>query len=133
MIEDNPCPVKPPKLLKAESLVTVCASCGTWVERCPAFFGELDGYWQCDKCGNTSVKIRDGRPYGAKSREWGRIVQEFEELCFDIPFWEWETITTEPPMKDLDWKAVETWYRSRGIHRMFIAGGEILEFKAEEE
>ncbi len=125
---ENKCPVPAPKLLKADSLVETCASCGAWVNRYPAFFGESDRYWQCDKCGCTSVKIRDGRPYGSKSRQWEHVVIEFNELYLDIAYWDWDTVVTDPPMHTLDWAAVETWFRSQNIHRVFISFGEITEF-----
>lgn len=119
-MNDNDCPVKAPKLLKAKSTVETCASCGAWVERYPSFLGENDGYWQCDKCGSTAVKIRDGRPYSIKSRNWSQIVKWFNEGFTNIPEWDWNTIETEPPMKELDWNAIEGWYRSQNIYRMFI-------------
>lgn len=107
-------PVKAPKLLSCQSLVETCASCGTWVERYPEFL-QGDYFWQCDKCGNTSVRIRQGRPYGKKSREWANIVERFEEMFDSIPYWDWETVVTEPPMKTLDWKGLNEWYHSRGM------------------
>lgn len=111
----NERPVKAPKLLKANSLVETCASCGTWVERYPEFMGESE-FWQCDKCGNTSVKVRQGRPYSKKSRNWGWINAQFIELFDSIAYWDWDTIVTDPPMKELDWKALDEWYQSRNMY-----------------
>lgn len=126
MENENPCPVSAPKLIKAKSLVETCASCGAWAERYPEFFGEADNYcWQCEKCSNTSVKIREGRSYGAKSREWENIVKQFNELFLDITPDYWDSVETEPPMKDLDWQAIEAWYRSQGIYRIFIHVGNV--------
>lgn len=132
-MELKDCPVAAPKLLKADSLVETCASCGAWVNRYPAFFGESGCDWGCDKCGCTSVKIRDGRPYGPKSRQWEHVVAEFNELYLDIAHWDWDTIVTEPPMRELDWAAVEDWLRSRNIHRVFIGFGEIAEHGTSQE
>lgn len=123
----NECPVKPPKLISADSLVETCASCGAWVERYPAFLGDNDSFWQCDKCDNTSVKIRDGRKYGKKSREWSNIVQMFEKYYLDIYPEDWDTIVTEPAMKDLDWDAIRAWNESRGIYNIYISVGSIQE------
>lgn len=123
-MNDN-CPVQAPKLLKAKSTVETCASCGAWVDRYPSFYGESDGYWECDKCGCTSVKLRDGRPFSKKSRKWDEVVQVFEECYLDIPQWDWNTIVTEPPMITLDWGAVEEWYRSQNIYRIFINVGTV--------
>lgn len=115
------CPVAAPKLLKAESTVETCAGCGAWVERYPAFMGEADGFWQCEKCGSTAVNIRKGRIYGPESKAWAWISQQFEELYLDIPHWDWDTIVTEPPMQVLDWAAIEAWFRSKHIYRAFIS------------
>lgn len=122
---DKPCPVPMPKLLKANSLVETCASCGTWVERYPVF---LDGdyFWQCDKCGNTSTKVREGRPFAPKSRDWKIIVERFEELWTMIPQWDWDSIVTEPPMKSLDWNAIREWYESQNIY------GAVVYFEVDE-
>lgn len=123
-MSENDCPVPAPKLLKANSTVEVCSSCGAWAGRYPTFM-EGDSFWQCEKCYCTSVKLREGRPYGAKSREWARIVEQFNRLYLDIPYWDWDTIETEPPMKTLDWKTVEEWFRQRNIYRVFVGIGEI--------
>jgi hypothetical protein len=126
------CPVKAPKLIKAYSLVETCAYCGAWVERYPAFLGENDNPWHCEKCYNTSVNIRDGRPYAPKSARWSEVVKRFEELFLDIPYWDWETVVTEPPMKDLDWNAAEEYFNSKGIYRVFIGMGKIAEYDTTE-
>lgn len=118
--QSDVCPIKPPKLLKADSIVETCAQCGTWVDRWPAFLGDPDYYWSCEKCGNTSVMLRPGRPYGPKSSKWPDVVKMFEDLYLDIPHWDWNTVKTEPSMASLDWAAVEAWFRSQGIYRMFI-------------
>ena len=38
----------------------------------------------------------------------------------DIPEWDWDTVETDPPMKEIDWSAIEAWYRSQGIYRVFL-------------
>jgi len=80
-----------------------------------------DEMWDCDKCGNTSCYEREGRPYSSKSRKWDWIVEQFNDVYLNIPYWDWDTIVTDPPMKTLDWTAVEEWFRSQHIYRMFIA------------
>ncbi len=119
------CPVQAPKLITAKSTVVTCGSCGAWAGRYPSFFGEDDGYWQCDKCGNTSIRERDGRPYSSKSRIWGNIAKSFADMWTDIPEWDWDTVETDPPMKELDWSAIEVWYRSRGIYRVFLSAPQV--------
>lgn len=116
------CPMKAPKLLKVKSLVETCSSCGAWVERYPEFLAG-DYFWECEKCGCTSVKIRQGRPYSKKSREWENITNQFNELFLDIPYWDWDSIETEPPMKSLDWVAVEQYFNSQNIYRVFMGIG----------
>jgi len=113
------CPVKPPKLVSAKSTKVICASCGAWSYRYPTFMGG-DEIWDCDKCGNTSCYEREGRPYSEKSRHWGWIVERFNELYLDIPYWDWDTVVTEPAMNTLDWEKIEDWFRSHNIHRIFI-------------
>lgn len=116
----NDCPVAAPKLLKAKSTVVTCASCGAWVGRYPSFFGDDDGFWQCEKCGNTSWREREGRPFSSKSRNWENICKSFAELWTNIPHWDWDTVETDPPMRAIDWQAIEAWYRSQNIYRVFI-------------
>ena len=114
------CPVPTPKLISAKSTVITCGHCGAWVERYPAFMGEFEDFWQCEKCGYSWIRIREGRPFSRKSRKWDWIVKEFNDLWTDIPHWDWDTVITDPPMASVDWAAIETWYRSMNIYRMFI-------------
>lgn len=116
----NKCPVPAPKLLKADSTVETCASCGAWIERYPTFLGESDSFWQCEKCGCTSVKLRDGRPYGPKSGKWAQVVSMFEDAYLDIPYWDWDKVEAEPPLQSLNWEAIEQWFESQNIYRIFI-------------
>jgi ribosomal protein S27AE len=117
---EGECPVKTPKLLSAESTVETCASCGKWVQRYPSFMGDDDGYWQCEKCGCTSIRSRAGRPYGPKSRRWEWVVEQFNELFLDIAPWDRDTVQSTPPLKELDWESVETWFNANNIYRGFI-------------
>lgn len=58
----------------------------------------------------------EGRPFGKKSRNWEAISNQFNKLWTSIPYWEWDTIETNPPMKSLDWKAINEWYHSKGMY-----------------
>lgn len=125
------CPVQAPKLISAKSTVVRCACCGAWAYRYPTFMGD-DDYFECEKCaGCTSVQMSEGRPYGKKSKEWEWIERMFNELFTDISPYERDTVVTEPPLESLDWEAVEAWYRSKNIYRVFI-GIEVTEVIAEE-
>ena len=117
---DGKCPVKTPKLLSAESTVETCASCGKWIQRYPSFMGDDDGYFQCEKCGNTSTRSRAGRPYGPKSKHWEWVLRQFNELFLDINPFDRDTVQSEPPLSELDWDAVEKWFISNNIYRSFI-------------
>lgn len=117
MMDD--CPVKAPKLLSVKSTKVLCACCGAWAYRYPTFIGD-DDFFQCEKCGCTSIRNLEGRPYSNKSRQWEWIVSQFNEFFTDIAYWDWDTVVTDPPMKELDWQAIEAWYRSKNIYRMFI-------------
>lgn len=108
---ENP-PIAAPKLLKANSTVETCASCGMWVERYPDFL-DSEGFWQCEKCGCTSVKQRPGRPYGPKSKEWHWINERFNDLFIYFAPGDFDAVETDPPMQSLDWKAVKAWNRRR--------------------
>lgn len=112
-------PVEVPKLLRVKSTVEVCASCGKWACRYPDFVGN-EGFWECERCGCTSVKIRDGRPYGPKSKDWGLVKSWFEEFFPDITPEDFDTIETEPPLKSLDWQSIERWFKDQGIYRVFM-------------
>lgn len=113
-------PVPAPKLIKAYSIVETCWRCGAWAGRYPRFWGDDDGFWQCERCGCTSTRLREGRPYSRKSRQWGQLEKQFNELYTDIPHWYFDTVITDPPMAALDWEAIEAWFRSNNIYRMFI-------------
>ena len=70
-----------PKLLLARSVVVTCASCKAWYMRYPAFMGDdLDKGDQCLRCGVTSFTMREGRPYGPKSKDWDWILSMWAEL-----------------------------------------------------
>lgn len=70
-----------PELKLVKTIVARCASCKKWICRAPQWTGDdlFDKGWQC-KCGCTSVKFYEGRPYGPRSKEWPELVQEFQEL-----------------------------------------------------
>lgn len=122
MMTEKPCPVEMPKLLRAPSIVETCASCGAWVQRYPAFLGEAQEFWQCEKCGNTSTRRRQGRPFGPKSKMWPRVLEEWENRWDSIPPWDrnGSVVVCDPPLASLDWQAIEDWYASQNIYRMYI-------------
>jgi len=93
-----------PKLKRAGSFVAICAVCGAWQGRYPTFMFEFGKGYQCGTCGATSINVRQGRPFGPRSRRWKGI-----EAAFD---WCWnsihpmdteviESLTTEPPLKEM--------------------------------
>ena len=114
------CPVEVPKLISVQSTVIACSHCGAWVVRYPSFMGEFDDFFQCEKCGCSAIKIRDGRPYSHRSRRWDWVVGSFKESFTDIPYWDWNTVVCDPPLKELDWDAIEQWYQEHNIYRIFI-------------
>jgi len=93
---------RPPTLLLAESYVYTCASCGTWAFRVPKFLDD-DGYWQCDKCGSSTLKMREGRPYGPKSRHWEWIENQFDQIVNSLPGEFLEGVKTDPPLEANTW------------------------------
>lgn len=97
----------PEKVLKLESLVEVCSSCGAWVERYPEYLGEDDNFWQCDRCMCTSTTIRQGRPYGPKSKEWSHLMEQLEELWPHMTPYDFRGIVTDPPLPD-PWEGSDT-------------------------
>jgi hypothetical protein len=113
------CPVKPPTLLRADSIVETCG-CGKWIQRYPAFMGDDDSFWQCEKCGRTWINRRPGRPYGPKSKEWAWVQEQFNKLYLDISPFDRDTVLCDPPLESLDWQAVEEWFQSHNIYRVFI-------------
>lgn len=68
------------RVIAIKSQVVTCYSCGAWLGRAPLFYGEGDKGDYCHKCNSTAVRVRDGRPYGPKSRDWARFSAEAEEL-----------------------------------------------------
>ncbi len=87
-----------PRLLRCDSLVVTCASCGAWLDRYAAFEGD-EWHWDCPKCGSSNVKIRDGRPFGPKSRKWPDIVKSFDELVQYLPPHINEIVICDPPIR----------------------------------
>ncbi len=119
------CPVQAPKLITAKSTVVTCGSCGAWAGRYPSFFGEDDGYRQCDKCAIHQSVSATGDHIAASHAFGGNIAKSFADMWTDIPEWDWDTVETDPPMKELDWSAIEAWYRSRGIYRVFLSAPQV--------
>lgn len=96
--------VMKPKLYLAKSYVMTCAACGHWMGRWPQFFGDgMDGKGDsCEKCGNTSVNIREGRPYGRKSKQWEWVESEFQKLWrFMQPEYDDDTVECLPSLPEL--------------------------------
>lgn len=65
-------------LIKAH--VITCYRCGAWLGRTPLIYGDGDKGDFCWKCGCTSVRVREGRPYGPRSRHWDWLSKEAEKL-----------------------------------------------------
>ena len=46
----------------------------------PAWYcGQLGKGWTCHVCGCSSVRIRAGRHYGPKAKEWPALMKEFDD------------------------------------------------------
>lgn len=116
MIDPLECPVAAPKLLKAKSTVVLCSNCKAWITRYPTFLG-YDDMDHCERCGCTSVIMREGRPYGPKSGLWDWIVAEFREVFSHLDTWEFESVICDPPIESLDWKAIDDWFNENDFHR----------------
>lgn len=110
---------KPPKLLSVQSTVIRCAYCKRWLGRGPTYLYDDGCFFDCE-CGSTSVIVSVGRPYGPKSREWSRLVAEFNDVFEQFVPYEWDTVQTDPPMKDLDWAYIQKRERADGIFRWVI-------------
>jgi len=83
-----------PKLLRARSTVITCAACGAWYTRIPAFMGDaLDKGDQCERCGATSFRYREGRPLGPKSQHWNAVLADWS--------WVYQTLVETPEFKEL--------------------------------
>lgn len=72
------------KIVGIKSHVVTCYSCGAWLGRAPLWYSEGDKGDFCTKCGSTAVRVRDGRPFGKKSKDWEWLLKECLELfeCF---------------------------------------------------
>ena len=77
-------------LLAIKAQVVTCYSCGAWLGRRPVYYGSGDKGDYCHKCGNTSVKVRDGRPFGPRSKDWVWLKEEVDGLLetFSEDGWE---------------------------------------------
>lgn len=62
-----------PFLIK--SYVVRCYHCNRWLGRFPQWYGD-DGNFDCE-CDSTAVKIREGRPFGPRSKLWPLLMEEF--------------------------------------------------------
>jgi hypothetical protein len=95
--------VNAPKLLWLASIVQTCTGCKRWECRRPTYLGdELGKGYSCERCGVTSTDVREGKPYGPKSRIWAKLLKEWKE------YWDWNgldelvgLVKTEPPIEKL--------------------------------
>jgi hypothetical protein len=95
--------VPAPKLILAKSYVFRCGCCHRWLWRAPQMWGDEGD--SCEVCGCTSCTIREGRPYGPKSKGWADLEREWEKdwplLADDIiDYWP-DTVVTDPPLAEL--------------------------------
>ena len=68
------------KIRAIRSQVWICAACHMWLGRMPVYAGEGDKGDCCERCGNTSMIIRDGRPFGPRSSQWEWLIEEVREF-----------------------------------------------------
>jgi hypothetical protein len=47
-----------------------CYYCGAAQGWAPIFDDPFDKGYQCHRCGATSVRVREGRPVGRRSKDW---------------------------------------------------------------
>lgn len=87
-----------PELILVKSVVYTCTSCKKWVERMPAFASDLGKGYHCE-CGCTSVYVREGRPFGRKSRHWEWIKRIFDD-CWEYVYPP-DSVVTQPPLQDI--------------------------------
>lgn len=76
------------RIVAVRSKVITCFSCKAWLGRVPTYCGDGDKGDYCHRCGCTSVNIRDGRPFGPRSRDWSLAIDEVMDLL--------RTFATEP-------------------------------------
>jgi len=69
----------PPGLRLVKTFVLTCTSCKRWVWRGPQWCCTGDKGDSCQYCGCTSVYVRDGRPFGPRSKQWAEMVEWFNE------------------------------------------------------
>ena len=77
-----------------KTLRAACYYCGKAVTWSPAWddpMGDGKGY-QCPRCFATSVRIREGRPIGPRSKSWAAML---EELALATEVVEWDGGTDE--------------------------------------
>jgi hypothetical protein len=60
-----------------KTFVVRCYHCNRWAGRFPQWYGD-DGNFDCE-CGSTAIKIREGRPFGSRSKLWPVLMKEFRE------------------------------------------------------
>ncbi len=94
------------EVIRIHSIVYHCNGCGKWEGRYPLYMSDL-GEWHCEKCGCTSVKIREGRPYGPRYRDWDKLVSWFWEYACPEDY---ETVDFDPPV-DVVKELEEVWER----------------------
>ena len=78
------------KIVAIKSMVVTCYTCGAWLGRAPVYYSEGDKGDFCHKCSGTAVRVRDGRPFGPKHKDWEWMLKECEELIAhfqDDPYW----------------------------------------------
>lgn len=79
-----------------KSTVITCNACGHWLGRVPLYESEGDKGDCCDRCGCTSVRLRNGRPFGPRYRYWPALI---ERLADGFKWWTWpEQVAMFPEM-----------------------------------
>lgn len=114
-MEQESFPFNPPALIRVDSVVETCGTCGAWLNRCPIWDYELVDC-RCHVCGGSSVRTRLGRPYSRRSRHWNDIQQRFNAVFQFIDPDIRENVVTDPPMSVLPWGEMREWYEK---HNMF--------------
>ena len=72
--------MRPTRIVAIKSQVITCAACKAWLGREPVYYSEGDKGDYCGRCGNTSVNVRDGRPFGPRHPDWEWLVAEAQGL-----------------------------------------------------
>ena len=84
----------PARIKGFRTSVPICAQCRKWNGRLPIWDEYLDKGDCCTRCGGTSFHWKECRPFGPKSKEWARWLEDYEtySALYEVGSYGWNEL-----------------------------------------